>query len=393
MSLPNNNKLSSPLLANYNRYAAEFVSGSGAYLFDAAGKKYLDFLSGIAVTGFGHNHPEIWTTMRSAIDRPWHVSNLFTISQQEQLAALLTKASGLDAAFFCNSGTEANEAAIKLARKWGGSRYKIIAAKESFHGRTYGSLAATGQEKFWEGFGPMLQGFSFVPFNDSAAVEAAIDTETVAVMLEPIQGESGIIIPSDNYLKEVRALCDKHNLLLILDEVQSGMGRTGKMFAHQWYGIKPDIMTLAKGIANGLPLGAALCTAEIAALMAPGTHGSTFGGNPIAVSVGITVMQLLQEEQLAANEKLGAELIKSIKQLRHPAIKTVRGKGLMLGVELHNEYEAKKAALYALQNGLLVGTSGNTVVRLLPPFVCGKTEVELFNKLFTQSLYDLLKQK
>lgn len=382
----NETLVQSPLLANYSRYEVEFTAGKGAYLYDEAGKQYLDFLSGIAVTGFGHNHPEIRTTMREAIDKPWHVSNLFTISQQEKLAGMLTQASGLDAAFFCNSGTEANEAAIKFARKWGAGRAKIIAAKESFHGRTYGALSATGQDKFWEGFGPMLPGFTFVPFNDISALEAAIDEETVAVMLEPVQGESGVIVPSEGYLSAVRALCNKHNVLLILDEVQTGMGRTGKMFAHQWYGITPDIMTLAKGIANGLPLGATLCTAEVAALMKPGTHGSTFGGNPIAVSVACKVMELLTGELLTSNSSIGEAILEAIAGLLHPAIKEIRGKGLMLGIELYPGYDAKKVAIKALENGLVVGTSGAAVVRLLPPFTVGITEVELFTQLFGKAL-------
>ena len=374
---------SSALLKNYSRYEVEFVKGEGAYLFDSNGKKYLDFLSGIAVTGFGHNHPLITNAVKEQAEKLFHVSNLFQSSDQEALAEKLVNHSGLDNVFFCNSGTEANEAAIKFARKWGQGKFSIITAIGGFHGRTMGSLSASAQYKLWDGFAPLTPGFSYVPYNDVEAIENSIDENTVAIMLEPIQGESGINIPSENYLFKVKELCSKHNLLLIMDEVQTGMGRTGKMFAYQWENIKPDIITLAKGIANGIPLGAVICSKEVGDLMTPGSHGSTFGGNPIAVASANVVMDLLDNDCLEKNNSFGEKLKEEIYSLNNKNLKAIRGKGLMIGIEFKSSLSAKKVAKELLEAGVVVGTAGENVLRLLPPFIITQEEIDLFIKEFS----------
>ncbi len=374
------------LLKNYARYDVAFAYGGGSYLYDINDKQYLDFLSGIAVTSFGHAHPLITSTVMKQVNKFWHTSNLFKSPLQEALADKLAKKSGLDYAFFCNTGTEANEGAIKFARKWGNGRYEIISTNGSFHGRTMGSLSATGQPKFWEGFGPLTPGFTFVPYNNFDAIANAINENTVAVLLEPIQGESGIIVPEAGYLKKVRQLCDKHNLLLIMDEVQAGIGRTGKYFAYQWEDVLPDIVTLAKGIANGIPLGAVLCKKAIGDLMTPGTHGSTFGGNPLAVAAANVVMDLLDEELLAKILELGAQLKAAILEIGDARVKEIRGKGLLIGVEFDPSIDAKAFAKKLLENGLVVGTSSATVLRLLPPFIISDMEIQKFTKIFKETL-------
>ena len=374
---------SSALLKNYSRYEIDFIKGEGAYLFDANGKKYLDFLSGIAVTGFGHNHPLITTAVKEQAEKLFHVSNLFQSSLQESLAEKLLNHSGLDNVFLCNSGTEANEAAIKFARKWGKGRSSIITAIGGFHGRTMGSLSASAQYKLWEGFSPLTPGFSYVPYNDVEAIENSIDENTVAVMLESIQGESGINVPSETYLHNVNELCEKNNLLFIIDEVQTGMGRTGKMFAFQWENVKPDIITLAKGIANGLPLGAVICTKEVGDLMTPGSHGSTFGGNPIAVASANVVMDLLDSECFKQNYFLGERLKEEIYSLGNEKIKSIRGKGLMIGIELKSNVNVKKIAAELLESGIVTGTAGENVLRLLPPYIINEKEIHHFIKEFS----------
>jgi predicted acetylornithine/succinylornithine family transaminase len=381
-----NNEPGAALLKNYARYDVTFAYGGGSYLYDKNDKQYLDFLSGIAVTSFGHAHPLITSTVMKQVNKFWHTSNLFKSPLQEELADKLAKKSGLDYAFFCNTGTEANEGAIKFARKWGNGRYEIISTNGSFHGRTMGSLSATGQPKFWEGFGPLTPGFNFVPYNNVEAIANAINENTVAVLLEPIQGESGIIVPDAGYLQSVRALCDKHNLLLIIDEVQAGIGRTGKYFAYQWDNVLPDIVTLAKGIANGIPLGAVLCKKAIGDLMTPGTHGSTFGGNPLAVSAANVLMDLLDEEMLGKILELGKKLTAAILEIGDSRIKEIRGKGLLIGVEFYPSIDAKAFAKKLLENGLVVGTSSATVLRLLPPFIISDVEIQKFAKIFKETL-------
>lgn len=377
--------MKSALLKNYSRYPVEFVEGKGSNLYDKNGKEYLDFLSGIAVTGFGHQHKEITDATNIQLNKLWHVSNLFEATPQEELATKLTTSTGMDSVFFCNSGTEANEAAIKFARKWGGDRKTIIAANGSFHGRTLGSLSATGQSNLWNGFTPMLPGFTFVDFNNLEQVKDSIDDNTCAIMVEPIQGESGVIVPDDNYLVELRNICDENNLLLILDEIQTGIGRTGKLFAHQYYNLVPDILTSAKGIANGLPLGATICSKRVSDVIKPGDHGSTFGGNPIAVAAANKVLDLLTDIQLDSTKNTGKLIEELISDIVSPLIKTVRGKGFMIGIEF-KEPIAKLVAKALLNQGVVVGNSGDTVLRLLPPFIITKHDIHYFVKIFTSVL-------
>ena len=377
------------LLSNYSRYKVEFVKGEGAYLFDSSDKEYLDFLSGIAVTGFGHRHPAILTAVREQLENIWHTSNLFQSSGQEILASKLAEHSGLAYVFFCNSGTEANEAAIKFVRKWGNGRSTIITALGGFHGRTLGSLSASGQYKLWEGFFPLTPGFVYVPYDDIEAVQNSINHDTVAILIEPIQGESGIIVPSEGYLRRLKEICDNNDLLLIVDEVQTGMGRTGKMFAHQWEEIKPDIITLAKGIANGLPLGAVICSNEVAEGITTGSHGSTFGGNPLAVAAANVVMDLLTEDVLLYNFLMGEKLKVELRHLNHPLIKDVRGKGLMIGIEFREPVNAKHVALILLEEGVVVVTSGDRVIRILPPFIITEEEITNFILIFSSVLNKL----
>ena len=377
--------MKSSLLQNYKRYPVEFVKGKGSVLYDKNGKEYLDFLSGIAVTGFGHQHPTITDAANKQLSKLWHVSNLFESTPQEELAEKLTKATGMDSVFFCNSGTEANEAAIKFARKWGGERKTIIVANGGFHGRTMGSLSATGQSKLWEGFAPMLPGFKLVDYSNIKQIKNSIDKSTSAIMVEPIQGESGVIVPDENYLVELRKICDENNLLLILDEVQTGIGRTGKLFAHQYFDIVPDILTSAKGIANGLPLGATICAKKVSDVIKPGDHGSTFGGNPVAIAAANNVMDLLTELQLNYITNAGVQIQEIIIALKNPLIKTVRGKGLIIGIEFTKPI-AKTIAKELLNEGIVVGNSGDSVLRLLPPFIITKDDIHYFVKIFTSVL-------
>ena len=377
--------MKSALLQNYSRYPVEFIEGKGSKLYDKNGKEYLDFLSGIAVTGFGHQHKEITDAANTQLNKLWHVSNLFEATPQEELAQKLVTSTGMDSVFFCNSGTEANEAAIKFARKWGGERKTIIATNGSFHGRTMGSLSATGQSNLWKGFTPLLSGFTFVNFNNLEQVRNSIDENTCAIMVEPIQGESGVIVPDENYLTGLRTICDENNLLLILDEIQTGIGRTGKLFAHQYYNIVPDILTSAKGLANGLPLGATICAKKVSDVIKPGDHGSTFGGNPVAVAAANKVIDLLTESQLDSTKKNGELIQKLISDIDSPNIKAVRGKGFMIGIEF-SEPIAKIVAKELLNQGTVVGNSGDTVLRLLPPFIITKHDIHYFVKIFTSVL-------
>ncbi len=380
---------STALLNNYNRFPVEFVKGDGVYLYDIEGKEYLDFLCGIAVTGLGHNHPAIKAAVTEQINKIWHTSNLFESSLQIKLAEKLSAKSGLDYSFFCNSGTEAVEAAIKFARKFGKGKFHIITALNGFHGRTYGSLSATGQLKLQEGFAPLLPGFTHVPYNDIKEIEKAYNENTIAVMIEPIQGEGGINVPHENYLKEIRDFCNSKNILMILDEVQCGLGRTGKFFAYQHAGIIPDIVTIAKGLANGLPIGAVICSKEIGDQIKPGNHGSTFGGNPIAVSSAIKVVNLIDEKLLKEIGSLGSTLVNSLHSLHLNKIKDIRGKGLMIGIEFIEGYQAKNIAGKLIEEGVVVGTSGDTVLRILPPFIISEKEIVKFLSIFRKVVESL----
>lgn len=362
----------------YKRFNVEFVKGEDQYLFDKAGNKYLDMLSGIAVTGLGHKNKKLVNAAINQIDKLWHISNLFELSGQEELAKKLVNKSGLHKVFFCNSGTEANEAAIKFARKFGNGKSKIITINGSFHGRTYGSLSASAQEKLHEGFHPLSPGFVNVAYNNIDAIKNAIDEKTIGIMLEPIQGENGIIIPDKNYLNEIRKLCDEKNLLMILDEIQTGFGRTWKFFAYQYNNILPDIVTVAKGIANGLPLGAVVCNKKVSDKITPGSHGSTFGGNPVAVAVANKVMDLINNEILEKINELNKYFINKIKAKNFAGIVEVRSKGLMLGLEFASDFDVKKLAQLFLENKIVVGTAGNNVLRLLPPYNIDENNINHF---------------
>ncbi|MCE1188188.1 MAG: aspartate aminotransferase family protein [Ignavibacteria bacterium] len=382
----------SHLLANYSRHNVEFTRGEGYFLFDAEGKRYLDFLAGIAVSSFGHNHKSISEAVNNQLNNIWHTSNLFSISLQEEVASKLAKSSGLDKVFFCNSGTEANEAAIKFARKWGKSRTEIISMQGGFHGRSLGSLSATAEPKYREGFQPLLPGFSFASYDSIDELKSMVTPDTCAIMLEPIQGESGIIVPSSGYLQAVRELCDEKNILLIIDEVQSGIGRTGKFFAYQWEEIRPDIITVAKGIANGLPLGAVICTEQVANNMVPGTHGSTFGGNPVALAAANQVLSLIDLPLLCHIQTTGQYLIDQIKALNSPFITDVRGKGLMIGITLIKGLEVKNIVAELLEKGIVTCSSGNNTLRLLPPFIIDNLAVNEFLAVFGELLLSMKKQ-
>jgi len=369
------------LMRTYRRAPVAFASGQGARLTDVEGKVYLDFVAGIAVSVLGHNHPALSTAIRTQAARLLHVSNLYQIPQQGELARWLVIHSSLARAFFCNSGAEANEAAIKLARKWGrargGERFQIIVAEQSFHGRTLGSLAATAQPKYHHGFEPLPAGFVAVPFNDLNALRLATTGEVCAVMLEPVQGEGGIHMASADYLQGVRRFCTELGLLLILDEVQTGIGRTGRLFAYEHFGILPDVLTLAKGLGGGVPIGAMLAGVEAAEAFSPGDHGSTFGGNPLACAAALAVLTTIESDglvQRAAN--VGAYLLERLRALarRHAVIVDVRGLGLMLAVEL--SVEAAPVVDACRERGLLVNAVTPNTLRLVPPLIITPADVD-----------------
>ena len=377
MALANKN-----IMNTYKRFPLVLVKGSGAKVWDVNGKEYLDFVAGIAVCNLGHSHPQVIAAVKEQLEKLTHISNLYYIEPQAQLAHLLVENSFADKVFFCNSGAEANEAAIKLARKFahenlGGDKFELITMKNSFHGRTMATITATGQEKFQFGFTPLLEGFTYVPFNDLQALEAAISEKTCGIMVEPIQGEGGVNIPDAQYLLKVREICDRHKILLIVDEVQTGMGRTGKLFAYEHSGIKPDIMTLAKALGNGFPVGAMLATDRIAQAFTPGNHASTFGGNPLAMAAAkATVKTILQEGVLENCQKVGDYFLSQLKKLRqkHNIISEIRGKGLMLAVEL--SIEADDIVNKCLHRGLLINSTGGKTIRFVPPLIITAQDVD-----------------
>ena len=366
----------------YGRLPLVLVKGAGCRVWDDTGKEYLDFVAGLAVCNLGHAHPQVAAAAAAQLTQLVHVSNIYYTTPMVELAELLVQLSFADRVFFANSGAEVNEGAIKLCRrysreKFGPGRHRIISALNSFHGRTMGGLSATGQEKFHKGFEPLLEGFSYVPFNDLKALAAAVDESVCAVLLEPIQGEGGVCLPDPDYFKGVRRLCDEKNLLLVLDEVQSGLGRTGRLFAHEHYGIKPDVMTLAKALAGGLPMGALLATEEVAAAFIPGTHASTFGAGPVIAAAAETAVRLLSDAKLLAEVRAKGEYVqKALSQLqaKFPVIKEVRGLGLMWGLELAQEGAPVVTA--CLERGLLLNCTQGNVIRLLPPLIVGMAEID-----------------
>jgi predicted acetylornithine/succinylornithine family transaminase len=375
--------LSEKYVANtYSRYPVLLVRGKGTRVWDLEGEEYLDFVSGLAVCNLGHCHPKVVKAIQDQAEKLIHISNFYYIEPQIQLASLLCKHSFADKVFFCNSGAEANEGAFKLARKFakekiGKDRYEIITMEGSFHGRTLATLTATGQEKFHKGYEPLMPGFKYVPFNDIGAVKNAIDPKTCAVMVEPIQGEGGVNCPSEGYLKALRDICDEKRLLLIFDEVQVGMGRTGKLFAYEHEGVEPDMLTLAKSLAGGVPIGALLIKKGIADGFKPGDHASTFGGNPLASAAGVAALTAILEEGMLENcRKMGDYFISELEEIKKkfPFVKEVRGKGLILGVEL--KIDGSSMVKEMLKKKILINCTMGNVLRFLPPLIVTKEEVD-----------------
>ncbi len=365
----------------YRRYPVCFVKGRGARLWDADGKEYLDFVAGLAVTNLGHSHPRVVEAIKRQAERIIHTSNLYHIEPQARLAELLCERSFADRVFFCNSGAEANEAAIKLVRRYfnlkGENRYMIITMESSFHGRTFFSMTATAQKKIHTGFGPLPEGFVYVPFNDIDALEAAIDEETAAIMVEPIQGEGGVNLPDEGYLERVRQICNREGILLIFDEVQTGIGRTGTLFAYEHFGVEPDVMTLAKALAGGVPIGAMLATEQVMGAFSPGTHASTFGGNHLATEVAIEVLSTLLEEGVLENcRRVGEYLLAGLASLKrdYPFVEDVRGRGLMVAMEL--SIDASPIVEECLKRCLLINATAGRVLRFLPPLIIEEADVD-----------------
>ena len=368
------------VMQTYARFPIALVKGKGVRVWDADGKEYLDFAAGIAVNSLGHCHPAVARAVADQVDTLLHVSNLYHIEPQARLAKALCEHSFADRVFFCNSGAEANEAAIKLARRYGSEqargRNEVITAFNSFHGRTLATMTATGQEKIRLGYDPLPAGFRHVPFDDLEAAEAAVDRRTAAILVEPIQGEGGVVAPDPSYVRGLRRLCDDRGLLLMFDEVQVGMGRTGKLFAYEHFGVEPDVMTLAKALGGGLPLGAMLARERVAESFPPGSHASTFGGNPVVCRAGLAVLETLLEDGLVERcEAMGNLLREGLEGLagRFAFVREVRGKGLLLGMEL--ELDCAPVIRECMGEGLLVAGAGANVLRMAPPLTIGEEDV------------------
>ena len=383
---------SQPLMNTYNRLSVAFERGEGVWIYDTDGNRYLDALSGIAVTGLGHAHPAVTRAISDQAGRLIHCSNLYTIPLQAELGEKLTALSSMDNVFFGNSGAEANEAAIKLARRYGHQKGidvpTIIVMENAFHGRTLATLSATGNRSTQAGFEPLVSGFVRVPYDDIEAIRqvAEKNPNIAAILVEPIQGEGGVHIPADDYLSQLRAICDEQEWLLMLDEVQTGNGRTGRYFAYQHTDILPDVVTTAKGLANGVPIGACLARGEAAKLFSPGTHGTTFGGNPLACAAGLAVVDTISAENLCQHAaELGHYILEQFRlQLGdQPFVREIRGKGLMLGIEL-TEAGSELAVLAKVKGVLLNITGGGRVVRMLPPLIMSKNEADLMVNTVSQ---------
>jgi len=378
------------LINNYGRFPIALVKGKGSYVWDANNKQYLDMVGGIATCSLGHCPEPVLTTLKNQAQTLWHVSNLYWIPPQVELAEKLTASSGLDKAFFCNSGAEANEAALKLARKYfyrkkQAYKTEIIAFEHSFHGRTMGALTATGQSKYHEGFGPLVPGFKYVEYNKLPAVEQAITDNTCAIIVEPIQGEGGIHPADLTFLRSLKHICDQAEILLIFDEVQCGIGRTGTLFAYQQYGVTPHILTLAKGLGSGFPIGAMLTTAQVAAGFAPGDHAATFGGNPLATAVANQVIDIINQEAFLNDVKeKGKQLREGIQKINDPRVKEIRGRGLLIGVEF--SAEVKELINICMKKGLLLVGAGTNVVRFVPPLTINQTEINQALAIFREAL-------
>ena len=386
------------LFRNYKRAPVAFSHGKGTRLFDLEGREYLDFIGGIAVSSLGHAHPALVRAVSLQAARYIHVSNLYQIPEQVEAARRLVAVSGLDRAFFCNSGAEANEAAIKLSRKRGKAAkgpacHEVLVAEHSFHGRTLATVAATGNPRYQEGFEPMPAGFRFVPFDDVEAMRRAVGPATAAILVEPIQGEGGVLVPSAGYLAGLRALCDEMDLLLVLDEVQTGVGRTGAMFAYQHAGIRPDVVTLAKGVAGGVPAGVVLATEGAAGHFVPGDHGSTFGGNALASAAICAVLDAIEREGLVANAAAcGARLVAGLERLREkrPVLGEIRGAGLLVGADL--SVDAAPVVDACRDRGLLVNAVRPKTLRFAPPLVVSAAEVDAALGVLDEALEAVLSE-
>lgn len=377
------------LINTYGCIPLSFVRGHGAYLYDADGNRYLDFFCGLAVTSLGHGYPRVVRAIKEQAEKLTHACNVFHTEPMARLAARIGNAFGDGRVFFANSGAEANEAALKLARRWGhgNGRFEFVSTLGSFHGRTFGTLSATGQEKYHLGFQPLVPGFKLVPYDDVAAVERAINNQTAAVMVEPIQGEGGVVTPRADYLARLRDLCDRAKILLIVDEVQTGMGRTGKLFGYQHSGIKPDIITLAKALGGGVPIGAMVAKSGISGALGPGTHGSTFGGNPIACAAALAVFDALEEDGAIANAaEVGGYLMKRLREIAQgcPNVAEVRGAGMIIGVVL--KHAAKPVVDACFAERLVVNGTADNVLRLLPPLILTREEADAGLKIIERAL-------
>ena len=383
------------MFETYKRFPLVLVRGEGCRVWDDTGKEYLDFVAGIAVCSLGHSSPIVTQVLEEQSRKLVHVSNLYYTEPQVELARLLVENSFAGRVFFCNSGAEANEAAIKLARRYAGQQglsglHKIICMENSFHGRTMATLSATGQAKVQQGYDPLLKGFQFVPFNDAAALEKALDDSVCAVLMEPIQGEGGVVCPEPGYLEKVRALCDECRAVLIFDEVQVGMGRTGKLFAHQHYGVEPDVMTLAKALGNGLPIGAMLAREEMSGAFGPGSHATTFGGTPLVTAVSAAVLKsLIETDRLDHCRRMGDHFKEGLEALagKHAAIRTVRGAGLILGVEL--DRPGAPMVEEFLERGFLVNCAQENVLRFVPPLIVEPEDIDRLLEAFDQILREM----
>jgi len=369
------------IMSTYKRFPIVLTRGLGVHVWDNDGKPYLDLVGGIAVCALGHSHPRVVEAVKRQVELLTHVSNLYHIENQIHLAQLLVENSCLDKVFFCNSGAEANEAAIKLARKYASEKmegkYELITMQDSFHGRTLATVTATGQDRFHAGFAPLPEGFRYVPYNDLAALDAAVTDRTCGVMVEPIQGEGGVVIPAPGYLQGIRKICNERGLLMIVDEVQTGIGRTGTLFACEQEEVVPDMITLAKALGNGFPIGALLAAKEVAAAFVPGSHGSTFGGNPLATAAGIAVVETILDEEILNNcSRVGEYFLNRLAELKekNDRIREIRGRGLIIAVEM--TVPGADFVLECMKRGLLINCTGGNVLRFVPPLILTKTDVD-----------------
>jgi acetylornithine aminotransferase len=388
------------LMTTYAPMEVTFDHGEGAVLWDTDGNQYLDALAGIAVCGLGHAHPAVTSAISEQAAKLVHTSNLYRIENQQLLADELCRLSGLDSVFFSNSGAEANEAAIKIARMYGNTKGisspSIIVMENSFHGRTMATLSATGNRNVQAGFEPLVQGFIRAPYNNIKAIEniAGNSSNVVAIMVEPIQGESGVVVPDTDYLNKLRKICDDNDWLLILDEIQTGMGRTGKWFAYQHNGILPDIMTLAKSLANGVPIGACVANSKASAVMKPGSHGSTFGGNPLACAAALAVIRTITQENLVERAATAGSLLQdklSAAMGNVAGVAEIRGQGLMIGIQL--EKPCRQLMADALQHGLLISVQSERVIRLLPPLIINEEQIDTLTATLSSVVISFLQQE